>query len=93
MQRNGSLNHISEKSLTTRTGNHVERVGSISIEHCKVFEIVSSLDHKDDVDANNQVERKKERLVVLPIACCKGVGKLLLEGLVPSFSSRRFGRY
>ena len=72
---------------TTRSGYHVEGVRCGSIEHCEVFEIVSSLDHKDDVDANNQVEREKERLVVLPIACCKGVGKLLLEGLVPRFSS------
>ena len=47
---------FSWKQLTARTGNHVEWVGSVAIEHWKVFEIVSSLAHQNDVDTNDQVE-------------------------------------
>ena len=83
---------IQYRILTTGPRYHVEDVGSVSIEHSEVFEVVSSLDHQNYVDPNDKVEGEEEGFVVLPVAGREVVGQLLLEGLVPSLGSRGFRR-
>ena len=78
-----SNNNITLTVLTAGPRYHVEDVGCVSIEHSEVFEVVSSLDHQEDVDTNDKVEGAQEWLVVLPVAEVEVMGQLLRDGLVP----------
>ena len=78
--------------LTASPRYHVEDVWCISIEHSEVFEVVSSLDHQEDVDTNDKVEGAQEWLVVLPVTEVEVVGQFLRDCLVPSLGCRGLRR-
>ena len=86
------VNCICSNVLTTGSRNHVEDVGCVSIEHSEVFEVVSSLDHQDDVDTNDKVEGAQEGLVVLPVAQVEVMGQFLRDCLVPGLGCRGLRR-
>ena len=67
---------VHHQPSTHRTGNHVEWVGCHSVEHGEVLEVVSSLDHDGNVEANDEVEEGKEGEVVPPVAQREVVGQL-----------------
>ena len=68
---------IDHQAPTHRTGNHVEWVGCHSVEHGEVLEVVSSLDHDGNVEANDEVEEGKEGQVVPPVAQGEVVRQLI----------------
>ena len=67
---------VHHQPSTHRTRNHVEWVRCHSVEHGEVLEVVSSLDHDGNVEANDEVEEGKEGEVVPPVAQREVVGQL-----------------
>ena len=67
---------VHHQPSTHRTRNHVEWVRCHSVEHGEVLEVVSSLDHDGNVEANDEVEEGKEGKVVPPVAEGEVVGQL-----------------
>ena len=71
--------------ITAGSRDKVENIGSEAIEHGEVFEVVSSLDHGDDVDTDDEEEEAKEWTIVFPVTDCEVVRELLAEHLAPGF--------
>ena len=84
---------LQRSHITAGSGDKVENIWSEAIEHGEVFEVVSSLDHGDDVDTDDEEEEAKERTIVLPVADCEVVGELLTEHLAPRLVWRWFWRH
>ena len=69
--------------LTASPGNQVENVGRESTEHSEVSEIVSSLNHRHNINQDDKVEEAKKGFVVFPVACCEVMRQLVAESLEP----------
>ena len=78
---------VHHQPSTHRTGNHVEWVWCHSVEHGEVLEVVSSLDHDGNVEANDEVEEGKKGEVVPPVAEGEVVGQLFPGWWAVSVSS------